>query len=142
MTGKGGADPFDDVADALYVYRSTVTSVYDGDTCTVTLDAGWSWMWTGQKIRLWGINAPEVRGPERPKGLKSRDYLRGLILGKDVLIRSYLDRKGRYGRALGCVFVPIDGEWVNVNALMVRRRYAKRNTYGDKFDGWPDLGLD
>ena len=131
------ARPKRDIDDILFVYGIHVESVYDADTITVTVDAGWSWKWEGQKVRLWGINAPEVRGPERPKGIRSRDYLRDLILDKECVMRSYLDRKGRYGRALGIIYVETDDGWLCVNKELVRRRLARRNTYGDKFTGWP-----
>ena len=60
----------------LYYYRAVVVSVYDGDTCTVDIDLGLNTWVRGEKLRLYRINAPELRGPERPEGLKSRDFLR------------------------------------------------------------------
>ncbi|MCB0287156.1 MAG: nuclease, partial [Calditrichaeota bacterium] len=62
-----------------YHYQAIVTSVYDGDTCTVDIDLGFSMWIKGEKLRLFRINAPEIRGAEREKGLVSRDFLRELI---------------------------------------------------------------
>ena len=63
----------------MYEYRAFVRKVYDGDTVTVDIDLGFDVVLKGQKIRLVRINAPEVRGKERPEGLKSRDALRNKI---------------------------------------------------------------
>ena len=51
----------------LYYYRARVKSVYDGDTCTVDIDLGLRVWLKGEKLRLYGINASELRGSERPK---------------------------------------------------------------------------
>lgn len=64
----------------LYHYKAKVESVYDGDTCTVDIDLGLHTWINREKIRLNRINAPELRGNEKDKGLKSRDFLRSLII--------------------------------------------------------------
>ncbi len=46
----------------LYNYKAVVKSVYDGDTCTVDIDLGLGTWVHGEKLRLYRINAPEVRG--------------------------------------------------------------------------------
>ena len=66
----------------LYQYRATITEVYDGDTCTAAIDFGFKVTVRGEKIRLWRINAPQIRGANRKAGLASRDFLRELILGR------------------------------------------------------------
>jgi len=66
----------------LYHYRATITVVYDGDTCTAAVDLGFKVTVRGEKIRLWRINAPQIRGANRKDGLASRDFLRELILGR------------------------------------------------------------
>ena len=76
-------------------------------------------------MRLYGIDAPEVRGNEREEGLKSRDFLRGLLLGQHVVIQTYKDKKGKYGRWLCKVW--FDG--VDVNDLLVKKGYAEWKDY-------------
>ena len=88
----------------MYEYNAKVTKVYDGDTITVDFDLGFGIILRKQKIRLLGINAPEVRGEQREDGLKTRDELRKRILGKKVVIKTSKDKKGKYGRWLGEVF--------------------------------------
>jgi micrococcal nuclease len=113
----------------LFHYRATVQSVYDGDTCTVDIDLGLGIWVRGEKVRLYGINAPEVRGDERPAGLLSRDFLRELIDGKEVLIRTLMDKKGKYGRYIAEVFVEQDGAWINTSDALVAAGHAEYHDY-------------
>lgn len=105
----------------MYEYKATVTKVYDGDTITVDFDLGFGIILKKQKIRLLGINTPEVRGSEKPQGIISRDALRQRILGKVVTIKTSKDKKGKYGRWLGEVFV----EEENINQWLITEGYAK-----------------
>ena len=105
----------------MYEYKATVTKVYDGDTITVDFDLGFGIILKKQKIRLLGINTPEVRGSEKPQGIISRDALRQRILGKVVTIKTSKDKKGKYGRWLGEVFV----EDENINQWFITEGYAK-----------------
>jgi len=95
----------------MYEYRAFVRKVYDGDTVTVDIDLGFDIILKNQKIRLLRINAPEVRGKERPLGLKSRDALREKIGNRWVVIRTQKDKKGKFGRWLGDIWV--DDECIN-----------------------------
>lgn len=90
----------------MFEYEAKVVDVYDGDTITVDIDLGLGIWLRGEKLRIYGISAPEVRGVERPKGLASRNYLRTLILGKAVKVRTLKDAKGKYGRYLATVLLP------------------------------------
>ncbi|RKY76022.1 nuclease [candidate division KSB1 bacterium] len=108
----------------LYYYRAIVTKVYDGDTCTVDVDLGLHTWVRGERIRLSRIDAPELRKKSREAGLRSRDFLRELILGKEIILQTIKDRRGRYGRYLGEIWLLKDGQYVNVNDLMLERGYA------------------
>ena len=105
----------------MYEYKATVTKVYDGDTITVDFDLGFGILIRKQKIRLLGVNTPEVRGSEKPQGIISRDALRQRILGKVVTIKTSKDKKGKYGRWLGEVFM----EEENINKWLLKEGYAK-----------------
>jgi micrococcal nuclease len=89
----------------MYTYSAEAKKVYDGDTITVDFDLGFGVILINQKLRLIGINTPEVRGESRKQGLISRDKLRERILGEKVIIKTTKDRKGKYGRWLAEVFV-------------------------------------
>jgi len=89
----------------MYEYRAFVRKVYDGDTISADIDLGFGIELKNQSIRLVGINTPEVRGTERELGLKSRDALRSRIANKWVWIKTIQDKKGKYGRWLGEIWL-------------------------------------
>ena len=104
----------------MYEYSAEVKKVYDGDTITVDFDLGFGIILRKQKIRLLGINTPEVRGESREQGLISRDRLRERILGKIVTIKTSRDKKGKYGRWLGEVFIKDE----NINQWLLNEGLA------------------
>ena len=117
-----------------YTYNIEVVSVYDGDTVRVNIDLGFGHIWKGSdgkgvKIRLHGINTPEVRGVERPEGLKSKQYLIDLIEGKSVVLKTIKDKTGKYGRYLGILYVGEGDSWKNINETLVSEGYAIHKTY-------------
>ena len=118
----------------LYRYQAVVKSVYDGDTCTVDIDLGLGNWIHGENLRLYRINAPEVRGRERPQGLISRDFLRSQINRKKVIIQTVKgkarDKKGKFGRYLADIWLKDEsGSWINVNDLLVKKGYAAYKEY-------------
>ena len=114
----------------LYHYRAIVSSVYDGDTCTVDIDLGLGTWLKGEKLRLYRINAPELKKEEREAGLKSRDFLRGIIDGKEIIIQTVKDRKGKYGRYLAEILIADEnGDLMNVNDLLVEKGFAVYKDY-------------
>lgn len=111
----------------LYHYRATITSVYDGDTVTADIDLGLECWLKGQKIRLYGINAKELRGEERPEGIIARDFLRQAIdsVQGNVILSTYRDEKGKFGRWLAIIWA--DGR--NLNEEMVSVGLAVHKDY-------------
>lgn len=121
--------------DGFYHYKCNVTSVYDGDTVTADIDLGMKTWMHGAKLRLYGINAPELRGPEKAAGKKSRDYLKSLIDGRDVVLETVKDSTGKYGRWLAVLWVKGQGgwcpkaQWCNVNDKLIESGHAKGAKY-------------
>jgi micrococcal nuclease len=105
----------------MYTYSAHVLSVYDGDTITVEIDLGFRFSVRNFKIRLYGINTPEVKGPTRVAGLVARDALRAKVLDKDITLRTLKDTQEKYGRWLG--ILEVGGE--NINDWMVANGYAE-----------------
>jgi|TARA_E500000331_G_scaffold321978_1_gene336560 micrococcal nuclease len=97
----------------MYEYRAYVRKVYDGDTITVDIDLGFEVILKNQKIRLHGIDTPEVRGESKAEGIKVRDAVRKRIANKWVIIKTHRDKKGKYGRWLGEVYSPDSEESIN-----------------------------
>lgn len=104
-----------------YKYKATVRSIYDGDTITADIDLGFGVILSKQKIRLYGIDTPELRGEDRPDGLISRDWLRDKIDGKEIILETIKDKTGKYGRWLGIIHF----EGVNLNEQLVELGLAK-----------------
>ncbi|MFZ5946706.1 MAG: thermonuclease family protein [Stygiobacter sp.] len=114
----------------LYHYKAKVTDVYDGDTVTVEIDLGLHTFIKGEKIRLNRINAPELKGKEKEMGIKSRDFLRKKILGKEILLETIKDKNEKYGRYLGEIYLEMKKEqFVNINDLLVERGFAVYKNY-------------
>ena len=103
-----------------YIYSAFVTSVYDGDTITVDIDLGFGFSFNKMKIRLIGINTPELKGEDKVKGILARDYLRSLILNKEVFIETFKDEKEKYGRYLAIIHL----DDVNINEKLISEGYA------------------
>jgi len=86
----------------MYQYRATVQRVVDGDTVYVTVDLGF-FLTATMNLRLRGVNTPELRGPQRPRGLEVKAFVQEkLPVGKRVVINSY--KIGKYGRYIADVF--------------------------------------
>ena len=121
-------------ADALndhrYIYDAECVKVVDGDTLKLEVDLGLDCR-RSITIRLYGINAPEVRGPEREEGIVSREALRDLIDNSTggLIIQTIRDKTGKYGRYLAKVY----GDQGQVfGEELVRLGLAKAVDYGKK----------
>jgi micrococcal nuclease len=117
-----------------YVYRAKCVSVYDGDTMTVDLDLGFGVWMKKQKLRLFGINAPEMRGEEKERGKISRDAVRGMAPeGCELVVSTHKDKKGKYGRWLASVYCTSksnpDGPMMCINDALVSRGLAVKALY-------------
>jgi micrococcal nuclease len=117
------------VTHSLYHYRALVTGVYDGDTCTVDIDLGLYTRLKSQKLRLHRIDAPEMRGEEKAAGSPSCDFLPSLILDKKIVVETLKDDTEKYGRYLAEIWLEQNGQWINVNDLMVAKGFAVYHDY-------------
>ena len=108
-----------------YIYNANVIKIYDGDTITCNIDCGFGIILRKQTIRLYGINTPEIRGENKKEGIISRDKLREKILNKDILLKTIKDKKGKYGRWLGIVYI----NNININEWLVENNLAVKKDY-------------
>lgn len=105
-----------------FIYNAIVSSIYDGDTLRVDIDCGFNVWLHNEPLRLYGLDAPELRQPEREEGLAARNWLREQIpVGTEILIETLKDKKEKYGRYLAIIYKK-DG--TNINELMVNLGYA------------------
>lgn len=97
------------IASPLFALSGKVVSIHDGDTITVLQGK------QQVKIRLYGIDAPELK---QPYGKKSKQFLANLIAGKVVEVEE--NGKDRYKRTIGTVYLG----GTDINAQMVANGYA------------------
>ena len=100
-------------------FEAVVVSVYDGDTITVRTTET-------IKIRLYGIDSPELK---QPFGQASKQAMSGLVFGKKVTVKP--DKKELYGRTIARV--EVDGRDVSTTMAETGmahwyKQYAKRDT--------------
>ena len=108
----------------------TVSKIYDGDTFKTA---------SGEKIRLLGINTPEVARddkPGEPLAEQATLQLKRLIQGKTVRLEFDSERKDRYGRVLAHVYLR-DGRWIN--SKMIELGFAHSYTFAPNFKHSPAL---
>ena len=102
----------------MYEYRGRITRVIDGDTVEAEIDLGFHVTLT-VTLRLAGINAPETKGTERPRGLAATRFLDSLITDltggtRELTVRTQKDVTEKYGRYLAVLMA---GD-VNLNDRM------------------------
>ena len=107
--------------------------VYDGDTFTSFCDFG--------KVRIVGINCPEIRPPEN-WSLMAKQILDSIqdtgLTGKSILINDY--GKDKYDRQLLDIYLKdSDGDWVNLSEIMVGVGVAEPAYFYDNYPIRPYL---
>lgn len=111
---------------SLYHYRAKFVDAYDGDTVTLDIDLGlYVWL-RNQKIRLIGINTPELRGDTKEAGLKAKAALLSMVVGKEIMVETIKDSTEKYGRWLGRLHARDNAQapWVDVNLALVAAGHA------------------
>lgn len=104
--------------------RATVEHVVDGDTVDLDIDLGFSIRYH-KRVRLFGINAPEMKNDTNNVGHEAKIYLTQLIDNKEVAIKIEKDNTDKYGRYIVTIF--LNGE--NINEKLVRAGKAERHNY-------------
>lgn len=93
-----------------YLYKATVVRCVDGDSVIFDIDCGFDLHLRAQSVRLYGIDTAETRGGTddlKALGNLAKDYVSQMIPeGSEVLLKTHLDRRGKFGRILAEVFMP------------------------------------
>ena len=110
-----------------YRFPVAAVRVIDGDTIVGHVDLPWNVTLRGQHIRLLGVNAWEITGPQRPDGLKAQEFTVQVIESGDVWIAPTGKRqRDDFGRALGWVYVRTkNGQWRDLAAELIDRGHGK-----------------
>jgi len=113
-----------------YIRRARIVRLIDGDTCVIDVDMGMA-ITVRATVRLYGINTPEVRGPEKVAGHAATQHLADLLVqfrheGEwDIVVKTYKDRRGKFGRYLASLIgADQDGNPVDLNMKMVADGHA------------------
>jgi|TARA_R100000084_G_C4601654_1_gene123540 micrococcal nuclease len=114
----------------MYEYFAELRRVVDGDTVDVTIDCGFK-MHIKERVRLKGINTPECRTrdlEEKARGLAAKARLIDILASWDnkMIIRTSIDKKGKFGRLLGELIHP-DGQGSrddNANKMLLEEGHA------------------
>ena len=97
------------IASPLFALSGKVVSIHDGDTITVLQGK------RQIKVRLFGIDAPELK---QPYGKKSKQFLVNLVAGQMVEVEE--SGEDRYKRTIGTIYL----NGTDINAQMVENGYA------------------
>ncbi|MBM54263.1 MAG: hypothetical protein CMB36_04445 [Euryarchaeota archaeon] len=93
-----------------YSYKATVVRCVDGDSVILDIDCGFDIQLKAQSVRLYGIDTAETRGGTedlKALGNLAKSYVSQMIPeGSEVLLKTHLDGRGKFGRILAEVFMP------------------------------------
>lgn len=117
-----GADRLPLVSDPvpMSALSGRVAKVYDGDTIELH---------NGDKVRLLGINTPEVThygSPAEAGAQEAKTWLERKLAGRAVRLESDVDPKDRYGRHLAHIFLA-DG--THINLALIREGLATTDIF-------------
>jgi len=116
----------------VFEYKCKLQRVVDGDTVDLWVDLGFS-IHIKERFRLARIDAPESRTKdleEKKRGLAATEFLKGLLKGKSLKVTTEKDKKGKFGRWIGTIYVADkyafehSKDWMEVNTLMVSNGHA------------------
>jgi micrococcal nuclease len=97
----------------MFQYQSEIQKVIDGDTYVIDIDLGLGVWVRGERIRLYGVDTPEVYGVKRTSeeyqlGKASSDFAKSLVKkGTLAIVETIKDEKGKYGRYLAVLYVRV-----------------------------------
>lgn len=95
-------------SELLFYYACTIVKVIDGDTVDIDVDLGFGVMLKKERVRLFGIDAPESRtsDPEEKHfgRITKRRVAELLPIGETFVLES-IGFKGKFGRILGNILL-------------------------------------
>jgi len=119
-----------------YTYWAFVDRVVDGDTMDVTIDLGLGVL-KKERIRVKDYDAPESYRPkteaEKIHGEEAKSEAVRLLFNRWVIVATYKDKKGKYGRYIADVKLT-NAYGVGVGdyaTIMKQSGFAKRDDYGE-----------
>jgi micrococcal nuclease len=109
----------------MYEYKATVKRVIDGDSLVLDIDLGFYMFMNETKIRLYGLDTPEMNSDDpllRLQAVLATRYLYdNLPVGSKVTIKTVLDKREKYGRLLATI---ITQDGFNINDGLLENKLA------------------
>lgn len=113
----------DSLPDPPYTYRGTVLRVIDGDTLVVDIDLGFDTHYHA-RLRLNGVDAPEMRGPEREQGLDTKAAIEALVARPATPVSITSRSRDKYGRWLATVQFIHNGKLTDLSRYLLDNKLA------------------
>ena len=123
----------------MFTYTATVVRWVDGDTVDLEIDLGFKTA-VKDRFRLYGIDTPELRPKKadfaseeaRREEIKKADaalaYCEKIApVGTRLVVRTFKDEKGKYGRWLADLRLPMEQR--TLNEMLVTEGHAKLASY-------------
>jgi micrococcal nuclease len=88
----------------VYDYDATVINVVDGDTFDAQLQLGF-YLTATLRLRVLGINAPEMHGPSHEAGAAAKAFA-GSLLREGAKVVLHTEKSDDFGRWLAKVTLP------------------------------------
>lgn len=106
-----------------YIRLGTLERVIDGDTVIVNVDLGFS-VWTRQRFRLYGIQAPERNTSE---GQESKRILACWLPDNEpVVVEIIRSPGGKFSKTFDRFVCILHKGQTNINNMLVRKGFAKK----------------
>ena len=109
----------------MYEYKATVKRIIDGDSLILDIDLGFYMFMNETKIRLYGLDTPEMTSEDpllRLQAVLATRYLfDNLQVGDKVIIKTVLDKREKYGRLLATI---ITKDGLNINEGLIQNKLA------------------
>mgnify|MGYP003151768798 FL=1 len=114
----------------MYEYRCNVVRVIDGDTVDVDIDLGFGIWRKKERVRLLGIDTPESRTRdeiEKKYGLLAKHFLCKMVDDCQIILKTFKDSEGKFGRILGELWR--EGDTISINTHLIN------NFHGVQYKG-------
>lgn len=111
----------------MFEYKCKLIKVVDGDTLDIDIDLGFGVWLRNQRVRMYGIDAPESRTRDKEEkvyGLASKKFLKGMCSDNDLIIKTHKDAKGKFGRILGEMWRTTNYADKSINEYMIEKFHA------------------
>lgn len=106
-----------------FTRSAEVRRVIDGDTIEVMVDMGFK-RYSIERLRLLGVDTPEMRGDQRELGLLSKMFVEDKFLNnKNIVIQS--EKGDAFGRWLADVYyTDNNGQQIYLNNELIEKGFA------------------